>query len=414
MSMSHSPWAAMRSLTRDGEVAKRKLAPGTIPRIVQFARPYRRQIAVFLVLVVLDALLVVALPLLFKVIVDELSPGGGRDRSVVVAVALGVAGLAVVDAGLTLWQRYLSSQVGEGLIYDLRTRVFSHVQRMPVAFFTRTQTGALVSRLNTDVVGAQQAFTSTLSSVVVQRHRAGPRARHDVLALVADHPRRTRADPAVPAAGPLGRAAAAGHHPGGDAAQRRHGHPDDRALQRVRRAAGQAVRPAARRVGRASPARPARCATSASSRRCTAGCSSPASPWSPRWPPPSSTASAASSSIDGAITLGTLVALTALLGRLYGPLTALSNVQVDVMTALVSFERVFEVLDLPPMIAEKPGRRWCCRAAPVDGRVARRVVPLPERRRGVARLARVGRRPRPGAQPAGAGRRVVRRPGRAR
>ena len=164
--MSHGPWAAMRSLTRDGEVTKRKLAPGTIPRIAGFARPYRRQIIVFLILVVLDAMLVVALPLLFKVIVDELSPGGGESKSVVVAVALGVAGLAIVDAGLTLWQRYVSSQVGEGLIYDLRTRVFAHVQRMPVAFFTRTQTGALVSRLNTDVIGAQQAFTSTLSSVV--------------------------------------------------------------------------------------------------------------------------------------------------------------------------------------------------------------------------------------------------------
>ncbi len=274
--MSHSPWAAMRSLTRDGEVAKRKLAPGTIPRIAAFARPYRRQIIVFLVLVVLDAMLVVALPLLFKVIVDELSPGGGESKSVVIAVALGVAGLAVVDAGLTLWQRYLSSQVGEGLIYDLRTQVFAHVQRMPVAFFTRTQTGALVSRLNTDVIGAQQAFTSTLSSVVVQRDRPGPGARDDALPVLADHPRRADPDAAVPAARPLGRPPAAGDHPRGDAAQRRHGHHDDRAVQRLRRAAGQAVRPAARRVARPSPTGPARSATSASSRRCTAGSSSPA------------------------------------------------------------------------------------------------------------------------------------------
>ncbi len=166
MSMSHSPWAAMRSLTRDGEVAKKKLAPGTIPRIVRFARPYRLQISLFLVLVVIDAVLIVALPLLFKQIIDEVDRPGGGDRSVVVTIALVVAGLAVFDALLTLFQRLLSSQVGEGLIYDLRTRVFSHVQRMPVAFFTRTQTGALVSRLNTDVIGAQQAFTSTLSSVV--------------------------------------------------------------------------------------------------------------------------------------------------------------------------------------------------------------------------------------------------------
>src|SRR5688500_4396263 len=164
--MSHSPWAAMRSLTRDGEVAKRKLAPGTIPRIARFARPYRRQIGMFLVLVVIDAVLIVALPLMFKVIVDEVADPAGGDKSVVVGIALAVAGLAVFDAVLTLFQRLLSSQVGEGLIYDLRTRVFSHVQRMPIAFFTRTQTGALVSRLNTDVIGAQQAFTSTLSSVV--------------------------------------------------------------------------------------------------------------------------------------------------------------------------------------------------------------------------------------------------------
>ena len=164
MSMSHGPWMAMRSMTRDGDVVKRKLAPGTIPRIIEFARPYRREITIFLVLVVLDSLLVVALPLLFKVVIDEGVTKGNKD--VVVGVALAVAGLAVFDALLTLYQRFLSSRVGEGLIYDLRTKVYAHVQRMPIAFFTRTQTGALVSRLNTDVVGAQQAFTSTLSSVV--------------------------------------------------------------------------------------------------------------------------------------------------------------------------------------------------------------------------------------------------------
>src|SRR4051812_14654176 len=168
----HGPWTAMRSLTRDGEVAKRKLAPGTIPRIVDFARPYNREIGFFLVLVVLDAMLTVALPLLFKVIIDDgvlAKDSSGQvvgNKSVVVWVAVGIAGLAVIDALLTLLQRLLSSGVGEGLIFDLRTRVFAHVQRMPIAFFTRTQTGALVSRLNTDVIGAQQAFTSTLSGIV--------------------------------------------------------------------------------------------------------------------------------------------------------------------------------------------------------------------------------------------------------
>jgi len=145
-------------------VTKRRLTPGTARRILAFARPYRGQLVVFLVLTVASAFIVVATPLLFKVILDD---GVAKGRSdVVVKVALGIAGLAILDAVLTLITRWFSSRIGEGLIYDLRTRVFAHVQRMPVAFFTRTQTGSLVSRLNTDVVGAQQAFTSTLSSVV--------------------------------------------------------------------------------------------------------------------------------------------------------------------------------------------------------------------------------------------------------
>src|SRR3954452_11724709 len=157
---------AMRSLPRDGDVVKTKLPPGTIKRVAGFAAPYTREIVVFLVLVVVDAVISVSIPLLFKSVIDEVQPGGNGSRSVVITIALTIAGLAVFDAGVTLIQRYFSAKVGEGLIYDLRTRVFGHVQRMPVAFFTRTQTGALVSRLNSDVIGAQQAFTSTLSGVV--------------------------------------------------------------------------------------------------------------------------------------------------------------------------------------------------------------------------------------------------------
>ena len=161
---SNNPWMAMRSLTRDGEVTKTKLAPGTVRRIAGFAKPYKFEISIFLVLVVVDAVISVAIPLLFRVIIDEVDTNGSGNRSVVIGVALAIAGIAIFDAGLSLIQRYFSARVGEGLIYDLRTRVFGHVQRMPVAFFTRTQTGALVSRLNTDVIGAQQAITSTLSS----------------------------------------------------------------------------------------------------------------------------------------------------------------------------------------------------------------------------------------------------------
>ncbi|HYJ76405.1 MAG TPA: ABC transporter transmembrane domain-containing protein, partial [Kineosporiaceae bacterium] len=153
-----------RSFTRDRSVAQRKLAKGTWRRVLTYARPYRSSITLFLVLVVLDAMLVVASPLLLQRIVDDGVLKG--DRKVVVVLASLVAVLAVVDALAGLAQRYFSSRIGEGLIYDLRTQVFGHVLRQPIAFFTRAQTGALVSRLNNDVIGAQQAFTSTLSNVV--------------------------------------------------------------------------------------------------------------------------------------------------------------------------------------------------------------------------------------------------------
>ena len=137
MSSGH-PMMSYRSFMRDSDVARR-LAPGTTRRIVAFARPYRRFIAAFLVTVVLDAMTVVVTPLLFKVIIDDGVVKGST--TVVVWTAVGVAGLAVFDTILTLIGRYYSSRIGEGLIFDLRTRVFDHVQRMPVAFFTRTQTG---------------------------------------------------------------------------------------------------------------------------------------------------------------------------------------------------------------------------------------------------------------------------------
>ncbi|HEX7188522.1 MAG TPA: ABC transporter ATP-binding protein, partial [Actinomycetes bacterium] len=351
--MSHSPWAAMRSLTRDGEVAKRKLAPGTIPRIARFARPYRRQIGMFLVLVVIDAVLIVALPLMFKVIVDEVADPAGGDKSVVVGIALAVAGLAVFDAVLTLFQRLLSSQVGEGLIYDLRTRVFSHVQRMPIAFFTRTQTGALVSRLNTDVIGAQQAFTSTLSSVVSNviglilvlatmlylswQITLGALILTPMFLLPARWVGRklqaiTREAMQLNAG--MGTTMTERFNVSGALLVKLFGRLDDESRGFAERA-GQVRDIGIKQAmyGRVFFTSLTLVASLATALVYGVG---------------------GVLAIDDTITLGTLVALTALLGRLYGPLTALSNVQVDVMTALVSFERVFEVLDLPPMIDEKP------------------------------------------------------------
>ena len=161
---AQAPWAALRSYTRDQSVAQQRLAPGTARRIAAFASPYRRQLTVFLVTVTASAVIGVATPVLAGRVVNAIT--GRSDPSVVVWIALVIAGLAVLDAVLSLAQRYYSATIGEGLIFDLRSQVFDHVQRMPLAFFTRTQTGALVSRLNNDVIGAQQAFTSTLSGIV--------------------------------------------------------------------------------------------------------------------------------------------------------------------------------------------------------------------------------------------------------
>lgn len=157
-------WQMMRSMSRDSSVKDQRLAPGTVRRVAGYARGYRRTIAAFLVLVVLDAVMVVASPLLLKHIIDDgVVP---RHRDVVVWLSLAVALVAVLSAGVTITQRWLSARLGEGLIFDLRADVFRHVLAQPIAFFTRAQTGALVTRINSDVVGAQQAFTTTLSTVV--------------------------------------------------------------------------------------------------------------------------------------------------------------------------------------------------------------------------------------------------------
>ena len=164
MAMTGGPWSTLRSYTRDPSVKEKKLAPGTVRRILSYATPYKLIISFFIVTLIFDALLVVAQPLLFKRIVDQgITPG---DAAVVTWCAILLVVVALLDAVLGLVGRYWSSRIGEGLIFDLRTAVFGHVQRQPIAFFTRAQTGALVSRLNNDVIGAQQAFTSTMSGVL--------------------------------------------------------------------------------------------------------------------------------------------------------------------------------------------------------------------------------------------------------
>jgi len=352
--VSHSAWSTARSFTRDRSVTQRKLAPGTTRRIMSYARPYRALIAGFLALVVFDALLVVATPLLFRRLIDDGVVKG--DRAVVVGLALVVAALAVVDAAAGLAQRWFSSRIGEGLIYDLRTQVFGHVLRQPVAFFTRAQTGALVSRLNSDVIGAQQAFTSTLSGVVSNvvslvlvagtmfvlswpitvvsllllplflwpARRMGNR-----MASLTRESMQLNAE--------LGGRMTERFNVAGALLVKLFGRPtteDAEFADRAGRVRDIGVRIAmTNRIFFTALTLVASLATAV-----VYGVGGVLA-------------------IGGTLSVGTLIALAALLGRLYGPLTALSNVQVDVMTALVSFERVFEVLDLQPLVADRPGAR---------------------------------------------------------
>ena len=346
-----SGWQALRSYRRDPNVAELKLAPGTRRRILRFARPYRSLIIVFLALVVFDAFLTVLSPLLLKRIVDDgVIP---KDRGVVVVLALVVAGVAVIDTVAGLVQRFMSSRIGEGLIFDLRTLVFGHVLRQPVAFFTRTQTGALVSRLNNDVIGAQQAFTSTLSSVV---------SNVVSLILVAgamfylSWPITLGALLILPVF--LLPARRMGRRLQGLAREQMQVQADlgSRMTERFNVAGamlvklfGRPVQEDAEFAERAGRVRDTGVQIAMSNYFFFSGLTLVAS---------LATALVYGVGgvlvIDANLTVGTLLALAALLGRLYGPLTGLSNVRVDIMTALVSFERVFEVLDLPALIREAP------------------------------------------------------------
>ncbi|MFN0284707.1 MAG: ABC transporter ATP-binding protein [Kineosporiaceae bacterium] len=347
----HQAWVAIRSYSRDPEVAERRLAPGTWRRILSYARPYRRLIAGFLGLVVLDAVFIVVTPLLFRRIVDDgVTPG---NRTVVVTIALVVAGLAVLDAVAGLAQRWMSSRIGEGLIYDLRTQVFGHVLRQPIAFFTRAQTGALVSRLNNDVIGAQQAFTSTLSGVV---SNVVSLVLVTVAMLFLSWPITLAALLMLPVfllpARRVGRRLQALTRE----SMQLNAEMGSRMTERFNVAGALLVKlfgspgiedtEFSRRAGRV---RDIGVKIAMSNRVFFTALTLVAS---------LATAIVYGVggvlAIGGTLTVGTLIALAALLGRLYGPLTALSNVRIDVMTALVSFERVFEVLDLPPLITERP------------------------------------------------------------
>ena len=342
---------AYRSLRSDRTAADRRLARGTVRRVLSYARPHRPRIVWFLLLTVVDAGLVVISPLLVQRIVDD--GINGDDPQLVTVLALAMAAVAIFDSLLSIVTGYLSSRIGEGLIFDLRTEVFGHVQRQSLAFFTRTQTGALVSRLNNDVIGAQRAFTSTLSGVVsnaitvvvvgiamlalsweitllclllfpilyVSSRWVGNR-----LAGLT----RTQMDGNAD----MGNTMTERFNVGGAMLLKlfgRRAEEDEVFAEKaaVVRDLGVQIALVQRVFFAAMLAVPA-LATAV-----VYGVGGHLA-------------------IEGALTVGTLLALATLLVRLLGPLQGLSNVRIDVMTALVSFERVFEVLDLPSLIEEKP------------------------------------------------------------
>lgn len=349
--MSHSAWMTLRAYSRDDKVGSHKLAPGTVRRVAEYARPYRRSIVFFLIMTVVDALLVVATPLLLQRLIDDgVTPGNAQ---VVVGVALLVAVLALFNAGLTLVMRWHSSRIGEGLIYDMRSEVFDHVQRMPVAFFTRTQTGALISRLNSDVIGAQQAFTTTLSSVVSNiislivvgiamislswQITVASLLLLPIFLIPARYVGRQLASmtrESMQLNAEMSSTMTERFNVSGALLVKLFGRPDDETAHfrsRARRVADIGVKIAMQnRVFFTALTLVAALATAI-----VYGVGGLLA-------------------INGSLSVGTLVALAALLGSLYGPLTALSTARIDIMTALVSFERVFEVLDLKPMVADKP------------------------------------------------------------
>jgi ATP-binding cassette, subfamily B, bacterial len=346
-----SGWMVMRSMTRDSDVVDRKLTPGTTRRVVGYARPFLRPIIVFLVLVVIDAFVMVAVPLLLKDLVDNgVTP---KDSSVVIRLSLVVAVLAVFDAGLTMLQRWYSSRIGEGLIYDLRTSVFAHVQRMSLAFFTRTQTGALVSRLNNDVIGAQRAFTSVLSSTVSNMISV-------VVVGIAMIALSWQVTFLCLLTFPLLLIASrwVGRQLAGLTRDQMQGNADLGNSMTERFNVGGAM--LLKLFGRRAEEDAQFSAKAGYVRDLGIRIALITRVFSATLMLIPALATALVYGVGGALvihhtlTVGTLLALATLLLRLLGPLQGLSNVRIDVMTALVSFERVFEVLDLPSMISEDP------------------------------------------------------------
>jgi ATP-binding cassette subfamily B protein len=340
----------LRTFLRDDSVKNKKVAKGTWRRIAGFSLPYRKLLIIFLLAVIADAAVSAANPLIYRAIINQ----GilNKDVRLIIALAFVVVGLAIGDAFLTFVQRYLSARIGEGLIFDMRTKIFNHIQQMPMAFFTRTQTGALVSRLNNDVLAAQEAFTDVLSNVVGnfvsvvlvliimfilswqltlvslillplfliparflgRRLQAITRESYELNALMTN----TMIER---------------FNVSGALLSKIFGNPK----VEEKTFADRAGRVADIGVTQAMYARFLFTSLLLTASLATAIVYG----WG------------GDLAVRGVLNVGTVVALTAYLNRLYGPLTSMSNVNVDILTTLVSFERVFEILDLKPLIQEK-------------------------------------------------------------
>ena len=341
----------IRGFAADTSVTKQRLSRGTIPRIMDYARPYRLDLATFLLAAVLDAVITVTVPVLLGVVIDRgVLP---KNVGIVLGIATIVAALAVFDASLNLVQRWYTGRVGQGVIYDLRTEVFDHVQRQPIAFFTRVQTGSLVSRLNSDVIGAQQALTTTLATVVSSSLQLvlvlGTMFYFSwmvtIIALVlipvfifparrigATLQRLTRESMQLNAE--MGTTMTERFNVAGAMLAKLFG----RRREESGTFAGQASK--VRDIGviqamYGSALLIALNLVAALSIAVVYGLGGILA-------------------VHGVFQVGTLVTLALLLTRLYVPISTLSNIQVNVMTALVSFDRVFEVLDLKPLIEDRP------------------------------------------------------------
>jgi ATP-binding cassette subfamily B protein len=335
----------------DPSITKQKLKPGTVRRIAVYARPYRLHLTVFLLATCVDAVITVVNPLLLRQVIDH----GilARNDRVVILTAVAVGAVAIFDAFLSFVIRWFSARIGEGLIYDLRTQVFDHVQRQPIAFFTRAQTGSLVSRLDGDVVGAQQAITSTLSGVlsnllslvVILITLFYLSWQVSLIALVMiplfilparlvgrRMQRLTRESMQLNAE--LGSTMTERFNVAGAMLVKLFGRPrEETDAFSLRAGRVRDIGVVTAMYGQVFFVALTLLASLVTAVVYGLG---------------------GILVINGTFQIGTLVALTTLLGRVYGPITSLSNVQISVMTALVSFDRVFEVLDLRPLIADKP------------------------------------------------------------